>query len=91
MSGMQIPFRKTKEGISIHVKVQPRSSRKGIEGIAGDEVKVYLTSPPAEGAANEQLIEVLSEELGVKKSAIRITRGLSSRHKLIEIRGVDKI
>jgi len=88
---MQIPFKKTKNGISIQVKVQPRSSRKGIEGVAGDTVKVYLTSPPAEGAANEQLIEVLSEGLGVKKSAIHIIKGLSSRHKLIEIKGVEKI
>ncbi len=88
---MQIPFKKTKLGISIEVKVQPRSSRKGVESVAGDTVKVYLTSPPAEGAANMQLIEVLSEALGVKKSAIHIIKGLSSRHKLIEIRGVDRI
>ena len=88
---MQIPFKKTKDGISIQVKVQPRSSRKGIEGVTGDTVKVYLTSPPAEGAANEQLIEVLSERLGVKKSAIHIIKGLSSRHKLIGIKGVEKI
>ena len=88
---MQIPFKKTKLGISLQVKVQPRSSRKGVEGIAGDIVKVYLTSPPAEGAANTQLIEVLSETLGVKKSAIHIIKGFSSRHKLIEIKGVEKI
>ncbi len=88
---MQIPFKKTKLGISISVKVQPRSSRKGVEGVAGDTVKVYLTSPPAEGAANVQLIEVLSETLGVKKSAIHIVKGLSSRHKLVEIRGVDRL
>ncbi len=88
---MQIPFKRTKEGIAIQVKVQPRSSRKGIEGISGDTVKVYLTSPPAEGAANEQLIEVLSEGLGVKKSAVRIVKGLSSRHKIIVIKGVDRI
>lgn len=88
---MQIPFRKTRDGISLQVKVQPRSSRKGIEGVDGDTVKVYLTSPPAEGAANAQLIEVLSEALGVKKSAIHIIKGLSCRHKLIEIKGVEKI
>jgi uncharacterized protein (TIGR00251 family) len=88
---MQIPFRKTRDGISLQVKVQPRSSRKGIEGVAGDTVKVYLTSPPAEGAANAQLIEVLSEALGVRKSAIHIIKGLSSRLKLIEIKGVEKI
>ena len=88
---MQIPFKKTTHGISIQVKVQPRSSRTQIEGVAGNTVKVYLTSPPAGGAANEQLVAVLSEGLGVKKSSIHIIRGSSSRHKVVEIRGVEKI
>lgn len=88
---MKTPFKKTKDGIIINVRVQPRSSRKGIEGIDGDTIKVKLTSPPVNGAANEQLIEVLSEELNIKKSAINIIKGLSSRRKVIEIKGLEKI
>jgi uncharacterized protein (TIGR00251 family) len=88
---MKIPFRRTKNGIEIRVKVQPRSSRKGIGGITGDVLKVYLTSPPVDGAANEQLVEVLSEELGVRKSAVHIVKGLSSREKVVEVRGVEEI
>ena len=88
---MQIPYRRTKDGVSIRVKVRPRSSRKGIEGVSGDIVNISLTSPPVEGAANEQLIEVLSEELGVKKSAIQILRGASSRYKVIAIKGAERV
>lgn len=88
---MKIPYKRTKNGIMIRVKVQPRSSKKGIGGVTGDVLKVYLTSPPVDGAANEQLIEVLSEELGVKKSAVHIVRGLSSREKAVEVRGVEGI
>lgn len=88
---MQIPFKKSKNGITICVKVRPRSSSRGIEGVQGDNVKVRLTSPPVDNAANEQLIEVLSEELGVRKSSISIIKGLSSRQKVIEIKGVDNI
>lgn len=88
---MQIPFKKTKAGILINVKVQPRSSRKGIDGVAGDVLKVRLNSPPVDGAANEQLIEVLSEALGVRKSSVTIVRGLASRHKAVEIKGVDSV
>ena len=88
---MQIPFKKTKGGIIINVKVQPRASKKGIDCVAGDTLKVRLNSPPVDGAANEQLIEVLSEELGVRKSSISIVRGLSSRHKAVEIKGVDTV
>ena len=88
---MQIPYRKTKDGVAIQVKVHPRSSRRGIEGVEGGIVKVYLVSPPTEGAANKELIEVLSDALGVKKSSIQILRGTSSRHKLIAIKGVEKV
>lgn len=88
---MQIPFKKSKNGITISVKVQPRSSSRGIEGVQGDNVKVRLTSPPVDNAANEQLIEVLSEELGVRKSSISIIKGMSSRQKVIEIKGVYNI
>jgi hypothetical protein len=88
---MQIPYKKSKAGITIEVKVQPRSSKKGIEGVAGDVLKVKLTAPPAGGAANEQLIEVLSEVLGVKKTSIRIIKGLTSRSKVVEIAGVDRL
>ncbi len=75
----------------IQVKVQPRSSRKGIEGVTGDTLKINLTAPPVDGAANEQLIEVLSAELKIRKSSIRILKGASSRYKAVEIRGVREI
>lgn len=75
----------------IEVKVEPRSSKKGIAGVMDNIVKVKLTAPPVEGEANEQLIEVLSELTGARKSDIRIVRGLSSRRKVVEIRGVDNI
>lgn len=88
---MKIPFKKTREGISIQVKVQPRSSRKGVEGVVGEALKVNLTAPPAEGAANEQLIEVLSEAFGVGKSSVGILRGHSSRNKVVEIKGLKGI
>lgn len=82
---MEIPYKKTKDGIVIHVKVQPRSSRRGIE-IKGDDIKVRLKSPPIDNKANEELIEVLADELGVKKGSISIIRGLSSRQKVLLIK-----
>ncbi|MFN3395610.1 MAG: DUF167 domain-containing protein [Thermodesulfovibrionales bacterium] len=82
---MEIPHKKTKDGIVIGVKVQPRSSRRGIE-IKGEEIKVRLTSPPVDNKANEELIEFLSEELGVKKNSISIIKGLSSRQKVLLIK-----
>jgi uncharacterized protein (TIGR00251 family) len=88
---MQIPFRKTKDGITVEVKVEPRSSKKGIAGVMENVVKVKLTAPPVGGEANEQLIEVMSEATGVRKSDIRIVRGHSSKKKVVEIRGISRL
>lgn len=88
---MRIPFRKTKDGIVIEVKVEPRSSKKGIAGVLGNMLKVKLTAPPVEGEANDQLIEVIAEAAGVRKSSIRILRGLSSKKKTVEIKGIESI
>ncbi len=88
---MNIPFKKTKDGVLIEVKVEPRSSKKGLSGIMDNVLKVKLTAPPVEGEANEQLIEVIAELTGVRKSDIRIVRGLSSKRKVVEIRGIESI
>jgi len=69
----------------ITVRVQPRASKKSVEGVKDGALRVKLTAPPAEGEANAQLIEVLSRELGTRKSAMRIVKGHSSRDKLVEV------
>lgn len=88
---MEIPFRKTKDGIAIEVKVEPRSSQKKIAGVSEGVLKVKLTAPPVEGAANEQLIELIAEATGMRKSLIKIVRGGSSKRKTVEIRGVETL
>jgi len=69
----------------ITVRVQPRASKKAVEGVKDGALRVKLTAPPAEGEANAQLIEVLSKELGVRKSAVSIVKGHSSRDKVVEV------
>jgi uncharacterized protein len=88
----EIPFKKTKNGITIEVKVEPRSSQKGIAGVMENNVlKIKLTSPPVEGAANEQLIEVIAEALKVKRAQVKVIRGQSSKRKVVEISGVQDV
>ena len=86
-----LPFAKSKNGITVKIRVEPRSSRKGISGVMGDTIKIKLHSPPVGGAANEELIEVLSEEFDIKKSAIKIIRGHTSKEKVVEIQGKDSL
>lgn len=88
---MKISFKKSKRGVILKVKVAPRSSKRGISGIAGDVIKIRVNAPPVGGAANEELVKILSEEFGVRKSAIKIIRGQASKDKVIEIEGVESI
>jgi uncharacterized protein (TIGR00251 family) len=78
---------KNRDGIIIEVKVAPRSSKMGIVGVMDNMLKVKLTAPPVDGAANEQLKELLAEKYGVSKSDITILRGETSRRKTVKIKG----
>ncbi|HMK49413.1 MAG TPA: DUF167 domain-containing protein [Thermodesulfovibrionales bacterium] len=88
---MDLPFRKSKKGISLRIKVEPRSSGSGISGVMGDVIKIKLHAPPVGGAANEELIEILSDELRLKKRSIKIISGQTSKNKVIEIEGIESL
>jgi len=85
---IDLPYSRIKDGILIEVKVVPRSSKREVAGVADNIVKVKLTAPPVDGAANEQLIELLSERLKIRKSSISIIKGESSKRKTVKIIGV---
>lgn len=70
------------------VRVQPRSSRAGVDGVHGDALKVRVHAPPVEGAANAAVIEVIAAALGVARRAVRIVGGASSRSKTVEVDGL---
>jgi len=70
----------------LNVRVEPRSSRTCVVGVVGEALKVKLTAPPVEGAANKQLVEVLSDHFNIRKSDIEILKGRSGKNKVVEIR-----
>jgi uncharacterized protein len=72
------------------VHVQPRASQTKIRGLHGDAIKVQLSAPPVDGAANEALRDLFAELLGVARSAVRIVAGEHSRRKVVEVAGVDQ-
>jgi hypothetical protein len=71
------------------VRVQPRSSKLGIMGLQGTSLKICVHSPPVGGAANDEIIEVLSSAMGVARRNVLIVSGERSRNKVVEISGVD--
>ena len=76
------------EGVTLAIKVQPRAKRNGLAGEHGGELKVQVTAPPVDAAANEAVVRLLAELLGCPRGAIEILRGETSRHKVVLIRGV---
>jgi len=79
----------TPEGVAIVVRVIPRAGRSGLAGTRGEALLVRLQSPPVEGAANEELIEVLARALQVPKRAVTIVAGDRSRQKRVRVTGID--
>lgn len=75
--------------VVFEVRVIPRASRTEIVGEYNGALKVKLTSPPVEGAANQELVRTLAKELGVAKGDIEIVSGQSSKAKRIRVRGAD--
>lgn len=77
------------ESVRFNVRVQPRASHSEIAGEYNGTIKIRLSAPPVDGAANEALVELLAKRLGVAKRNVRIVGGLSSRNKTVEIMGVE--
>ena len=77
-------------GIRFSAVIQPRSSQNEISGIHDNSLKIRLTSPPVDGAANKTCVKFLAKWLGVSPSKIRIVAGLSNKNKTIEIDGIDE-
>jgi len=74
-------IRETKNGLSFDIHVNPHTSRAEIAGIADGTLKVKVTAPPVDGAANEACIELLAKKLGLKKSRMKIAAGAKGRKK----------
>ncbi len=73
----------------LEVRVIPNASRTAITGTRGDEVVLRVNTPAIEGKANRAALGYLSRAFGVRSSAVRLVGGEKSRHKKIEIVGLD--
>ena len=74
------------EGLVLKIFVLPRSSKNMLAGRHGDALKIKLTAPPVEGAANKMCITFLARHLGLPKSSLEIVSGHAGRTKLILVR-----
>jgi uncharacterized protein (TIGR00251 family) len=76
--------------VTLSIRIQPRASKNEIVAREGGGLKIRLTAPPVDGAANEALVKFLSDTLSIPKSHVEIVSGHTSREKIIRIHGMSK-
>jgi uncharacterized protein (TIGR00251 family) len=74
------------ESLRIAVHVQPNASRTEISGLIEGALKIRLHAPPVDGKANEVLTHFIAERLKLAKRDVTVSRGHSSRQKILEVR-----
>ncbi|HTS17117.1 MAG TPA: DUF167 domain-containing protein [Verrucomicrobiae bacterium] len=72
------------------VRVTPRARQAKVQRQADGSLKVYVTAPPEDGRANEAVVEVIAEWLGVKRRDVEIIHGATSRNKVVQVMGFAK-
>jgi uncharacterized protein len=84
-----IPVHESADGVTFAVKVHPRARKNAITGELGDALELSLTSPPAEGRANEACVEFFANLLKRPRSSVTIASGQTSRQKVIRVSGLS--
>ena len=83
------PFlRAQADGVQLSVKLQPRASANEIGEALGNELRIKVTAPPVDAAANEALVRLLAQELDCPRNRVELVRGHTSRHKTVMLYGL---
>jgi uncharacterized protein len=73
----------------LRIHAQPRATRSELVGIHDGRLKIRLTAPPVDGAANAELMRFLARRLGVPRSRISLLAGGTSKQKLVQVEGIS--
>lgn len=85
-----LPFlREQSGGVCLAIKLQPRAAKSEIGEAIGSELKIRVTAPPVDSAANQALLEFLAEKLNCSRGAVQLLRGQASRHKVVFVQGLS--
>jgi uncharacterized protein (TIGR00251 family) len=80
-------FQERDGALVVDIQVVPRASRTSVGPAVGDRLRVAVTSPPVEGAANAEVVGALAAAFGVRRTAVTIVRGERGRRKTVCIAG----
>ena len=76
------------DGVLLSVKLQPRASANEIGDVLGNELRIKVTAPPVDSAANEALVKLLAQQLDCPRNRVELVRGHTSRHKIVKLYGL---
>ena len=76
------------EGATLALRVQPKARRNAIGGEQAGALKVSVTAPPEDGRANDAVLTLLREKLGLQRSQLALLSGQTNRNKVVLVRGV---
>ncbi|MFL5679188.1 MAG: DUF167 domain-containing protein [Chloroflexota bacterium] len=70
------------------VRLTPRGGSDHVEGVIEGVLRARVAAPPIEGAANQALLRLIADELGVARRAVRLVAGAAGRQKLVVVEGM---
>jgi hypothetical protein len=85
------PYRRQDAGWLLDLLVQPRAARTELAGLHDGRLKLRLTAPPVDGAANAALVGFLADRLQLPRGALCVARGSSGRRKTVRIAAGDEL
>src|SRR5271166_5135020 len=77
------------DGVLLSIKLQPRASANEIGEPLGNELRIKVTAPPVDAAANEALVRLLADALDCPRNQVELARGHTSRHKTVRLHGLS--
>jgi uncharacterized protein (TIGR00251 family) len=85
---MSVAVSSHSEGCLLSVRAQPGARKNAVIGEHGGALKIAVMAPPEDGRANEALVDLIREWLGLKRSQVELAAGKTSRNKQFLIRGL---
>lgn len=89
MSDPRWRIRQTDSALEVALHVQPRARRDEVVGLHNGALKLKVSAPPVDDAANRAVIEFFASLLDVPKTRLQIVAGLKSREKVLRIESVS--
>ena len=78
------------DGVLLAIKLQPRAAANEVGEPLGNELRMKVTAPPVDAAANQALIKLVAETLDCPRNRVELVRGHTSRHKVLKVFGVTE-